>query len=209
MSFPLNAIVAVAALVVLPIPALAHSYGATVTITRASRQIGAPFTLIDQHSHRISDVEFAGRLRLVYFGYTHCGDACPLDLQNIAAALDLLGEHARDVAVIFITIDPLRDTPARLGEFLPLFHRDFVGLTGDPAAIRNLAAAYGVAYDKIKIQSPDSYDLSHPAIAFLMDRNGEFLELLRSGKALHEIAKALQRRVDEGGEVVDGGRIRH
>ncbi len=181
-----------------PPAAFAHESGTVVTITRPPLKLGAPFTLIDQHGRRVSDTDFAGRLRLVYFGYTHCGDACPLDLQNMAGALDRLGERAREVAVIFITIDPARDTPARLAAFLPLFHRDFIGLTGDPRDLRALAAAYGVDYRKIKETGPDSYDLSHPAIAFLMGRRGEFLDFLRPGDAPEAIAAALARRLEGG-----------
>jgi protein SCO1 len=85
-----------------------------------------------------------------------CADACPLDLQNLAGALDLLGERRREVAVTFITIDPARDTPQRIQEFLPLFDRDFIGLTGDAAEIRRLATAYGVDFQQINVAGPDS-----------------------------------------------------
>jgi protein SCO1 len=182
-------------LVFSPLPAMAHTESSAVTVTRAPRQLGAPFSLIDQSGKRVGDSDFAGRLRLVYFGYTNCGDACPLDLQNIAGALDLLGERAREVAPIFITIDPARDTPQRLAEFLGLFRRDFIGLTGDAEDIRKLAAAYGVVYERIKVQGPDVYDLSHPAVAFIMGRRGEFLDLVRAGKPPGEIAAALRRQL--------------
>lgn len=181
-----------------PSAAFAHEGGMAVTITRAPLKLGAPFSLIDQHGQRVRDTDFSGRLRLVYFGYTHCGDACPLDLQNMAGALDLLGARAKDVAVIFVTIDPARDTPARLAAFLPLFDRDFIGLTGNPRDIRTLAAAYGVDYEKIKETGPASYDFSHPAVAFLMGRRGEFLAFVRPGDAPAVIAEALARRLEGG-----------
>ena len=191
------AVFILAAVGVSPLAALAHSGNAAVTVTRAPRQLGGPFTLTDQNGHRVSDADFTGKLRLMYFGYTNCGDACPLDLQNIAAALDLLGERGRDVVAVFVTIDPARDTPARLEEFLPLFHRDIVGLTGDADAIHTLAAAYGVDYDKIAVKSADVYDLTHPAIAFVMGRHGEFLDLVRPADGPAAIAKALRRRLDD------------
>jgi cytochrome oxidase Cu insertion factor (SCO1/SenC/PrrC family) len=182
-----------------PLAASAHSDASAVTVTRAPRQLGGSVTLIDQDGHRVGDADFVGRLRLVYFGYTYCADACPLDLQNLAGALDLLGERRREVAVTFITVDPARDTPRRLQEFLPLFDRDFIGLTGKATEIRRLAAAYGVDYEQVDVAGPDSYDFSHLAIAFLMGRNGEFLDILRPGDPPPSIASVLQRHL--GGAV--------
>jgi protein SCO1/2 len=182
-----------------PLAASAHSDAPAVTVTRAPPQLGGTFSLIDQDGHRVSDTDFVGRLRLVYFGYSHCADACPLDLQNLAGALDFLGERRREVAVTFITVDPARDTPQRLQEFLPLFDRDFIGLTGDAAEIRRLAAAYGVDYEQVNVAGPDSYDFSHLAIAFLMGRKGEFLDIVRPGDAPPSIASVLQRHL--GGTV--------
>jgi cytochrome oxidase Cu insertion factor (SCO1/SenC/PrrC family) len=181
-----------------PLAASAHSDAPAVTVTRAPRQLGGSFTLTDQNGHRVSDTDFVGRLRLVYFGYSHCADACPLDLQNLAGALDLLGERRREVAVTFITIDPARDTAQRLQEFLPLFDPDFIGLTGDAAEIRRLATAYGVDFQQINVAGPDSYDFSHLAIAFLMGREGEFLDILRPGDAPPSIASVLQRHLGGG-----------
>lgn len=181
-----------------PLAASAPSDAPALTVTRAPRQLGGSFALIDQDGHPVSDADFAGRLRLVYFGYSHCADACPLDLQNIAGALDLLGERRREVAVIFITVDPVRDTPQRLREFLPLFDRDFIGLTGDDAAIRRLAAAYGVDYERRNVAGPDAHDFSHPAIAFLMGRKGEFLDILRPSDTPQFIAPVLERLLGDG-----------
>jgi cytochrome oxidase Cu insertion factor (SCO1/SenC/PrrC family) len=182
-----------------PLAASAHSDASAVAVTRAPRQLGGSVTLIDQDGHRVGDANFVGRLRLVYFGYTYCADACPLDLQNLAGALDLLGERRREVAVTFITIDPARDTPRRLQEFLPLFDRDFIGLTGEATEIRRLAAAYGVDYGQGDVAGPDSYDFCHLAIDFLIGRNGEFLDILRPGDPPPSIASVLQRHL--GGAV--------
>ena len=109
----------------------------------AGSGIGGPFTLIDQDGHRVSDRDFAGRYRLIYFGYTFCPDVCPTDLARNAAALRLLGDRAARVRPIFITIDPERDTPALLKQYVSNFP-GLTGLTGAPADVRGTAAKWKV-----------------------------------------------------------------
>lgn len=114
---------------------------------------------------------------LIYFGYTGCRDTCPVDAQNISAAIDLLGPAGDDVVPVFITIDPERDTPERLRMFLSAFHPRFVGLTGTVAETDEVAAAYRVEYERMNEDAPDVYDISHPGLMYLMGRQGEFLTL--------------------------------
>ena len=111
--------------------------------------IGGPFELIDHTGVRRTDADYRGKLALIYFGYTYCADVCPTDLQAMASALDLLGDGARAVQPLFITIDPERDTPGHLANYVPLFHPRLVGLTGEADAVRRVARAYKVHYAKV------------------------------------------------------------
>jgi protein SCO1/2 len=106
--------------------------------------IGGPFALVDHDGRPRTDADFRGKLLLVYFGFTYCPDVCPTDLQAIGLALDCLGAAGESVQPLFITLDPERDTPQHLADYVPLFHPRAVGLSGDEAAIRGAARAYKV-----------------------------------------------------------------
>jgi len=153
--------------------------------------IGGPFALIDQTGTRRTDADFRGKLMLVYFGFTYCPDVCPTDLLQMTLALDQLGAAGEAVQPIFITVDPERDTPAHLKEYMSLFHPRFVGLTGEAAAIREAARAYRAYYAKVALVNGD-YTLDHSAFIYLMDRNGEYLDFFPPGTSAELIASALR-----------------
>src|SRR5947209_7049726 len=98
--------------------------------------IGGPFALIDQDGVHRTDADYRGKFMLVYFGFTYCPDVCPTDLQQMGLAVDRLAAAGDSVQPIFITLDPDRDTPEHLKDYMPLFHPRFVGLTGSAAAIK-------------------------------------------------------------------------
>jgi protein SCO1/2 len=135
--------------------------------------VGGPFTLTDQMGRKRSDLEFRGKLMIVYFGYTFCPDVCPADLMAITQALDALGAEANGVQPIFITIDPERDRQM-LSEYVAAFHPSLIGLTGAPDEIRKLANAYKAFYAKV----PDGhggYAIDHSGVIYLMGRDGQYL----------------------------------
>ena len=136
--------------------------------------VGGPFTLTDQTGMRRSDVEFRGKLMIVYFGYTYCPDVCPTDLMAITQALDALGPAAEGVQPVFIAIDPERDSEV-LAEYLSAFHPSFVGLTGSPEVIRAVANAYKAFYAKVPDERSGGYSIDHTGVIYLMGRNGEYL----------------------------------
>ncbi len=162
-------------------------------------RIGAPFDLIDQDGHPRSDRDFAGRYRIVYFGYTFCPDVCPTDMQTIGAGLRLF--EAKDparggkVVPIFVTVDPARDTPPVLKAFVSAFHPRMVGLTGKPGDIAALAKAYGVAVQAEKPNAEGGYLVAHGRFAFLMDPAGKPVALLPEDKAPQDVAAELDRWV--------------
>jgi protein SCO1/2 len=160
--------------------------------TSGTALIGGPFTLIDQNGKTITDHDFAGRYKLVFFGFTHCPDICPAELQVIAAALDKLGSKADKVVPIFITVDPDRDTPAVVGAFVKNFGPRFVGLSGSPPAIAAVAKEYRVAYSKVEQPgSANDYTVDHSALVYLMGPDGEYIDHFAYGTSAEAMAQAL------------------
>jgi protein SCO1/2 len=137
--------------------------------------IGGPFSLINQDGKTVHDTDFRGKYLLVYFGYTYCPDLCPTGLEGIAHALDLLGSDASKVKPLFITIDPARDTPAKIKEYVASFHPDIVGLTGTPEQIDAVAKAYKVYYAKGENVDENDYIMDHSNLIYVMDPRGAFL----------------------------------
>lgn len=136
--------------------------------------VGGSFALTDHAGRARSDADFRGRLMLVYFGFTYCPDICPTDLVEIGRALDQLGAAGEVVQPLFVTLDPERDTPAHLAEYLPLFHPRLVGLTGSNEAVRHVAEAYKVYYRKVET-GPGDYTVDHSAYIYLLDVQGRYL----------------------------------
>ena len=146
--------------------------------------IGGPFTLVDQTGTQRSDADFRGRLMLIYFGYTHCPDACPTALQSMSDAIDDLGDRGAMVEPIFITVDPARDTPEHLKRYLESFHPRMIALTGSESAIADIARAYRIFYARAKDQQAaasaaqppsEDYLIDHSSFIYLMGRDGRYL----------------------------------
>jgi protein SCO1/2 len=156
--------------------------------------VGGPFSLIGADGKTVTDQDFRGRYMLVFFGFTHCPDICPAELQVIAEALDKLGDKAAKVVPIFITVDPERDDPKTMGEYVKSFGPNFVGLTGSPDAIAAAAKAYRVAYTKAEnTASPENYNVDHSALVYLMDPDGQYLAHFPYGTGAQEMAEKLDR----------------
>ncbi len=136
--------------------------------------IGGPFALVDQNGRRVTDADFRGEPTLVFFGYTHCPDVCPTTLSDLSSMLSALGSDKK-AAVVFITIDPERDTPAVLKDYLSSFDPRIVGLTGDRAAVDAAVRAYRVYAKRVPAAGGD-YTMDHTAIVYLMDKQGRFVE---------------------------------
>lgn len=136
--------------------------------------IGGPFSLTDQDGKRRSDTDFRGSLMLVYFGYTSCPDVCPLTLQNMSSALTALGDKGQSIVPLFITIDPERDSVAKMKEYAARFSPRLVALTGAPDDIAAAAKAYRVYFAKHE-ESGGGYSMDHTSLIYLMDRNGHYL----------------------------------
>ena len=177
--------------------ALVLSWGAPQqVVTSGKALVGGPFKLVDQHGKPVTDADFRGRYMLVFFGFTHCPDICPAELQVIASALEELGPKAEKVVPVFITLDPERDTPEVMGDYVKNFGDDFVGLTGSPEAIAEAAKAYRVAYSKFVPEGQEdgkNYSVDHSALAYLMGPDGEYVTHFSYGTPAQKISETLQR----------------
>ncbi|WP_120497000.1 SCO family protein [Kiloniella sp. EL199] len=154
---------------------------------------GGPFELEDHTGKTRRDSDWDGQFKLIFFGYTNCPAICPTTLSDITDALDLLGESAKDIQPIFITIDPERDTQEVLADYVTAFHPSLIGLTGSEEKISKAAKSYRVQRHKILLSEEDhtnhganhgsghgaevNYDAAHSTLTYLMDRNGKFLTL--------------------------------
>ena len=136
--------------------------------------VGGPFTLTDQHGKRVGLTDFSGKIVMLYFGYTFCPDVCPTDLHAIAEMIQLLGVDGARVQPVFVTLDPERDTPARLGPYVESFNPRFVALTGGAQEIREVATRYKVFYEKVQPPGAGYYMIDHTAFTFVIDARGNY-----------------------------------
>jgi protein SCO1 len=150
--------------------------GSGNTVTSGKALVGGPFALTDNNGRRVTEKDFQGRHMLVFFGFTACPDICPASLQLISAVLDNLGPKADRIAPIFISVDPERDTPEKLAEYVKNFNPRFIGLTGTPEEIASVAKAYRVYYKKVpNTEVPGDYSMDHTSIMYLMGPDGEYV----------------------------------
>ncbi len=135
--------------------------------------IGGSFTLVDQNGKTVTNTALEGKWLLVYFGYTHCPDACPTTLNNIALALRDLGKRSDEVRPVFITIDPERDTPQVMKDYVTAFDAPILALTGTAAEVAQAAKNYRVYYAKHPEAGGD-YSMDHSSVVYVMDPKGRF-----------------------------------
>ena len=168
----------------------------------AGASLGGPFTLTDQNGRRVSDRDFAGRYRIVYFGFASCPDVCPTDLQTVGAALRAFersdAERAQRVQPIFITVDPARDTPAVLRDYVANFHPRLIGLTGTESEVAQVARAFRVYYER-RDPAPgapaDQYLVDHQRIVILYGPQGEPIAILPHDQGPEAMTAELDRWV--------------
>ena len=163
----------------------------------ASAPQGGDFVL-DAHGGPVALADYRGRLVVLYFGYTWCPDICPTGLAVLALALDQLTARERDqVQVIFVSVDPQRDTSQRLKTYAGYFHDSILGVTGTPEAVAEVARRYGVAYRVVQQQSATEYAIDHSADLYLVDRSGKLRLTLPHGTSPASIAALLRAQLDQ------------
>jgi cytochrome oxidase Cu insertion factor (SCO1/SenC/PrrC family) len=161
--------------------------------TASTVQIGGPFTLVDHNNKAITDKTYAGKHMLIFFGYTFCPDVCPTALTTISNTLDIIGDLADNVVPLFISVDPSRDTPEHLKEYVGYFHTKMVALTGTEEQIKAVTKVFRVYAAKAKTdnEDPEDYLMDHSSITYLMGPDGKFLEHFSHGMEPEKIAERL------------------
>lgn len=159
--------------------------------------IGGPFELVMHDGSTVTNETFKGELMLIYFGFTFCPDVCPTELQIMSNALDLVGDDAEQVRPILISIDPERDTPEAMAQYVRHFHPRMTGLTGTPEQIAAAAKAYRVYYERVEDPGSNAeYTMDHSSIVYLMDKEGQFITHFGPGTKPEKMAEAIRRALD-------------
>jgi protein SCO1/2 len=164
------------------------------TGTALASAIGGPFRLIDQNGKPVTDADLKGKWQLVFFGYTHCPDTCPTALNEISLALDQLGVKRDEVEIVFITVDPERDTPAVMKAYVQSFDARIIALTGSADAVAQAAKAYRVYYAKHP-RGDGEYDMDHSAVIYVMNPDGRFTATFTPDSTADAIAQRLQKLI--------------
>ena len=157
---------------------------------------GRDFQLTDHNGKTRTLADFRGKVVVVFFGYTQCPDVCPTTLSDLAAALQNLGADANRVQVLFVTVDPERDTPELLSHYVPAFNPTFLGLSGDAAATAATAREFKILYQKQPGSTPGSYAMEHSAGTFIFDPQGRLRLFASHGQGpdvfAHDIRELLR-----------------
>lgn len=154
--------------------------------------IGGKFSLVDQNGKPFTDADLKGKWQLVFFGYTHCPDVCPTALNDLSLALDQLGAKKSQVGIVFISVDPERDTPDVLKSYVESFGGPIVALTGTPDEVKQAAQDYKVYYAKHP-RADGGYDMDHSALIYVMDPQGRFTATFTPDDSEDAIVRRLEK----------------
>jgi protein SCO1/2 len=163
-------------------------------VTTGQADVGGPFRLTGQDGKSVTDQDFRGRYMLIYFGYSFCPDVCPTTLSVMAQALEKIGGRSRQIAPVFITIDPERDTPKVLDDYMKAFGPSFVGLTGSVADIKTVEKKYRVYAVKKPLEG-GNYGMDHSSVIYLMGPDGKLVSFYDEAISPDDLAKELKAKI--------------
>ena len=165
------------------------------TALQPEASIGGDFTL-QSADGPVSLTDYRGKVGMVYFGYTSCPDICPTSLTTMSSAMKLLSPaEAAQVYGIFISVDPERDTPANMKEYAAYFYPNFIGVTGTPQQIADVARKYGVYYKKAKVDGAMGYAVDHSSTIYIIDKDGKVADQIIHGASPESIAAAIRKHL--------------
>ncbi|KAF9942638.1 Cu-binding protein [Mortierella alpina] len=178
-------------------------------MTYGKPKIGGPFSLIDHNGVRTTNDDFKGRYMLMYFGFTHCPDICPEELDKMAEVLDTVNadpEIGNVITPIFITCDPQRDTVAEVNEYVKDFHKDLIGLTGTMEEVGRVAKAYRVYFSKPpKVADGEDYLVDHSIFFYLMAPDGSFVDCYAKDHTAEHVSQSVKEHIQaylaKGGQI--------
>lgn len=164
-------------------------------VASESGEIVGRYLLMDANGRAVSNLDFPGYFQLIAFGYTFCPDICPTTLAEMAVIIDKLGEGAKRLQPLFVTVDPDRDTAANLRTYTAFFHPRILGLTGSPALVRRAADNFKVRYEKTKEPGapPDQYAIDHSAGMYLLGPDGDYIRKFAYAMPPAEISEQIAR----------------
>ena len=189
LRFALWGAVALVALALVTVPVL----------LRPAEQTGfghGKFSLVDQNGSAVDQTIFLGHPSALFFGYTHCPDVCPTTMAEMASWFEQLGDDGRDLQAYFVSIDPQRDTPAILGDYVSWVSDRITGLTGQPEEIAKIAKDWGIYYAKVPLGGED-YSMDHTASVFLLDDKGDFEGTIAYGEDQATAVAKLRKLLDK------------
>lgn len=183
------------------------------TIGGTDLQIGGPFSLTDQFGQKVQESLFRGKVMLVFFGFTHCPEICPTTVKTLSEMMEALGDKANQVAPIFITVDPERDTPEVIRDYLANFDQRIVGLTGEPEELKAVQRAYKAYAAKAELPQEakvdagheghegheghgKDYTMDHSAYVYLMDKDGKYSKIFSYTTPTAELQKAVEQALE-------------
>lgn len=164
-----------------------------VSLDISNEKIGGDFTLFDPSGKARSLVDFRGKVVALFFGYTQCPDVCPTNLTLMAQAMRELGPDAQRVQVLFVTVDPARDTPKMLAQYVPQFYPTFMGLYGDTTTTRQVTTDFKAFYERHPGPTPTSYTIDHTTGTYVFDPQGHLRLLIRHGEKPDIVAHDLRQ----------------
>ena len=167
--------------------------GGRVVKTSGKALVGGPFNMVNQDGEPVTEKDFRGKYMLIFFGYTFCPDVCPTELQVITAALEQLGDGAKNIQPVFVSIDPERDTPAVMKEYVANFYPGMIGLTGSKEQVAEMAKRFLVVYSKVAETGTPAkeYAMDHTSSTYLMGPDGNFIKHFSYGTDPDKLAKGL------------------
>ncbi len=160
--------------------------------------LGSYMAMLDKSGHVRTMADYKGKVVVVYFGYTHCPDVCPTTLAELAQVMHLLKGDAKKVQVIMITVDPQRDTPAIMDNYVKAFYPAFIGLSGTAGQLKKTAESFKVYYAKIPGTTPDNYAMGHSSRIYVIDPKGKARVLLDSTAPPNDIAHDIKQLLPSG-----------
>ncbi|MCF8495035.1 MAG: SCO family protein [Alphaproteobacteria bacterium] len=169
-----------------------------ISSTVAGARIGGPFTLVDHTGKEVTQQDYEGAYRLIYFGFTSCPAICPTELQKIGQALNALGPAGENIQPLFITVDPERDTPEILSKYVTLFHPRLTGLTGTPQQIKDVLMAYKIYAQKVQDPALTDYTMDHSSFIYFIGPQDDLLAVYRIEDNSGHMVQDIRDRLSSG-----------
>ena len=158
---------------------------------------GGPFTLSDHNNVTVTEKDFTGKYRLIYFGFTYCPAICPTELSKITSVLNTLGDKGKAIQPVFVTVDPERDTPEKMKNYVSLFHPSLIGLTGTPEQVKSMLKTYKIYAAKVQDETMSDYTMDHSSFIYFMDPDDRLLHIFKISDKADDMTAIISEWLDQ------------